>query len=64
MYEYRKLENSQEIQLYETATEQVVDVFPTHRDAARKGKFFARGGGFFGFTPAFMAAKVKGKESL
>lgn len=43
--------------VYENASEQIVDSFVFEEDALNAIKFWRRGGGFNGWTPAFMTRK-------
>lgn len=47
--------------VYECATDQVVDFVYFEDDAIGIAKFMANGGAFDGFTPAFMTVMVKVK---
>ena len=45
-------------ELYESATNQIIDTFYFEDDALETAVFYHNGGGFAGFTPAFMLKSV------
>lgn len=48
--------------VYEYATDQIVDSFYFEEDAIDMAKFMNRGGAFDGFTPSFMTIPIKVKN--
>lgn len=51
--------------VYEHATDQIIDTFFFEEDAVEFADFLENGGAFDGFTPAFLIAKVQlPKESV
>jgi hypothetical protein len=45
-------------ELYEVATNQVIETFYFEEDAMEMAMFYHNGGGFAGFTPSFMVRNV------
>jgi len=45
-------------EVYESATNQVIDIFYFEEDALNMAAFYNDGGGFAGFTPSFMVRNV------
>jgi hypothetical protein len=54
MNKYRVHTVQDEFRVFEVETGQVIKTYNNHRDAARMVRAHNRGGGFKGFTPAFI----------
>jgi hypothetical protein len=54
MNKYRVHTVQDEFRVFEVETGQVIKTYSNHRDAARMVRAHNRGGGFKGFTPAFI----------
>lgn len=51
---YKIISTSELYQILETATDQVIESFPTKEEARKMLRHFNLGGGFDGYTPTFM----------
>lgn len=49
--------------LFETASEQILEIFPFEDDARKAMKLHRKGIGFAGFTPSFMLISVADKTN-
>lgn len=65
---YKIVSTSELHQILETATEQVIESFPTREEARKMLRHFNLGGGFDGYTPTFMVKNcsklIKKLESM
>lgn len=61
----RKEENGDFVwEIYEPASELVIETHFFQEDARKRAKFYSSGGGFAGFTPSFMTIPSYKPENL
>lgn len=59
MFQLMKNQDTGMTDIFEVASGIVIDSCVNWNEAAKKVRFWKRGGGFRGFTPQFMTVKVK-----